>query len=82
LSDTAKAPRSLFKVSAWDALPAGLAVLQLTLVLLLYVAWPGLSWGARIAWLLVYAFSVGWNLNSIATTSSTIRSSGPRRSTG
>jgi fatty acid desaturase len=56
----------LFKVSNADALPAGLAVAQLALVLVLYAAWPHLSWSARIGWVLVYAFSVGWNLNSIA----------------
>src|SRR5690242_19035071 len=56
----------LFKVSNADALPAGLAIVQLALVFVFYVAWPHLSWGARIGWLLLYAFSVGWNLNSIA----------------
>lgn len=58
--------RGLFKVSNADALPAGLAIAQLALVFVFYAAWPQLSWGARIGWLLVYAFSVGWNLNSIA----------------
>jgi fatty acid desaturase len=56
----------MFKTSAWDALPAALAVVQLGLAMLLFVAWPQLGWGARIGWLLLYAFSVGWNLNSIA----------------
>ncbi len=56
----------VFNVSAWDALPAALAVGQLVLVGVLFVAWPGLSWPARIAWLAIYAVSVGWNLNSIA----------------
>jgi fatty acid desaturase len=58
--------RQLFRVSTADALPAGLAIVQLALVVAFYAAWPHLSWGARIGWLLVYAFSVGWNLNSIA----------------
>ena len=57
---------SFFRVSPWDALPAALAVIQLALVAVLYAAWPGLSWPARICWLGLYAFSVGWNLNSIA----------------
>lgn len=56
----------LFKVSPWDAVPAGLAVLQFALLLLLFAIWPQLSWPARVGWLLVYAFSVGWNLNSVA----------------
>jgi fatty acid desaturase len=59
-------PRRFFNVSAWDALPAALAVIQLALAALLFAAWPGLSWAARIGWILLYAFSVGWNLNSIA----------------
>ena len=58
--------RRFFKVSAWDALPAALAVAQLGLVLAYFYAWPGLSWGSRIGWLALYALSVGWNLNSIA----------------
>jgi fatty acid desaturase len=59
-------PTNLFKVSAWDAIPATLAVLQLALVWALYAAWPDLSWGACAGFLALYAFSVGWNLNSIA----------------
>jgi fatty acid desaturase len=47
-------------------LPAALAVAQLGLAFLLFAVWPALSWGARIGWLLLYALSVGWNLNSIA----------------
>lgn len=58
--------RGLFKVSTWDAVPASLALVQLALIFVLFAAWPGLSWAARIGWLLVYAFSVGWNLNSVA----------------
>jgi fatty acid desaturase len=63
---TATARRTFFKVSAWDAIPAALAVLQLACVLALFAAWPSLSWGARLGWLALYALSVGWNLNSIA----------------
>lgn len=59
-------PNRLFKVSAWDAIPAALAVIQLALVWVIYAAWPDLSWGARAGFLALYAFSVGWNLNSIA----------------
>jgi fatty acid desaturase len=62
----ASAARGLFRVSSWDAIPAMLALVQLGLVFALFAAWPALTWPARIGWLLVYAFSVGWNLNSIA----------------
>ena len=58
--------RRLFRSSAWDAVPAALAVVQLGLAMALFAAWPGLSWAARIGWLALYAFSVGWNLNSVA----------------
>ncbi len=58
--------RRVFRVSAWDAVPAGLAIVQLGLALTLFAVWPGLGWGARLGWLALYAFSVGWNLNSIA----------------
>lgn len=58
--------RHPFKTSAWDAVPALLAVAQLALVLLFFLAWPQLSWAGRIGWLAVYALSVGWNLNSVA----------------
>ncbi len=61
---SASAP--LFKTSAWDAVPAVLAVAQLGLVLVFFYAWPDLSWAARLGWLALYALSVGWNLNSIA----------------
>ncbi|WP_293905187.1 fatty acid desaturase [Phenylobacterium sp.] len=60
------ARRHAFKVSRWDAVPAALAVLQLALVPVFFAVWPQLTWPSRIAWLLVYAFSVGWNLNSVA----------------
>jgi fatty acid desaturase len=59
-------PRRVFNVSAWDLVPAALAAVQLALVAVLFAAWSGLSWPARIAWLAIYAVSVGWNLNSIA----------------
>jgi fatty acid desaturase len=63
---TAQPTRQIFKTSAWDAVPALLAVIQLALAMVLFAAWPALSWPARIGWTLAYAFSVGWNLNSIA----------------
>ena len=60
-------PRSgLFNVSAWDAAPAFLALAQLSLVLAFYIAWPHLAWSQRFGLMVVYALSVGWNLNSVA----------------
>jgi len=58
--------RRFFRTSAFDALPAALAVAQLVVAMALFAAWPGLGWVSRIGWLALYAFSVGWNLNSIA----------------
>ncbi|MGZ6020176.1 MAG: fatty acid desaturase, partial [Phenylobacterium sp.] len=63
---TSPPTRPIFRTSAWDALPALLAVLQLAAAMALFAAWPGLGWPARIGWTALYAFSVGWNLNSIA----------------
>jgi fatty acid desaturase len=63
---SAEPSRRVFRTSAWDAVPAGLALVQLGGALTLFATWPGLGWAARIGWLLAYAFSVGWNLNSIA----------------
>ena len=60
------ARRRLFKVSAWDAVPATLTVLQFALILGVFAAWPHLSWPARIGIGLLYAVSVGWSLNSLA----------------
>ncbi|HEY2750945.1 fatty acid desaturase [Phenylobacterium sp.] len=58
--------RGLFRASPWDVVPATLALVQLGLVAAFFVAWPALSWPSRISLLLLYAFSVGWNLNSVA----------------
>ncbi len=66
MSRSPKPSNPVFKTSTWDLMPALLALVQLGTALLLYGVWPGLSWSARISWLLIYAFSVGWNLNSIA----------------
>ena len=66
MTQSVRSKTSFFKSSNWDVLPAALAIAQLALVLVFYWAWPSVSWPARLGWLLLYAFSVGWNLNSIA----------------
>jgi len=58
--------RRIFAVSAWDAIPAALALLQFILIVAFASMWWRMTWPERIAGLLIYAFSVGWNLNSVA----------------
>lgn len=55
-----------FRYSAADAIPALLAVGQAMLLATFFIAWPSLGWPARIAGGLAYAFSIGWNLDSVA----------------
>jgi fatty acid desaturase len=61
-----KSVGGIFRYSTWDAVPAALTLLQFVLVLAFCWAWPSLSWTQRIGFTLVYAFGVGWNLNSVA----------------
>ncbi|WP_443751320.1 fatty acid desaturase family protein [Asticcacaulis solisilvae] len=56
----------IFAVSAWDAVPAALALLQFLLIVAFACLWWHMTWPERIIGLVVYAFSVGWNLNSVA----------------
>jgi fatty acid desaturase len=61
-----KVHAGLFRYSAWDAIPAALAFIQLGLLLAFLLAWPQLSWPARLAGAVLYAFSIGWNLDSVS----------------
>ncbi|MBO9707287.1 MAG: fatty acid desaturase [Caulobacter sp.] len=56
----------IFRYTAWDAAPALLAYLHLALILAFFVAWPALSWPARLAGGALYALSIGWNLDSVS----------------
>jgi fatty acid desaturase len=58
--------RRLFRYSSWDAVPALLALLHLAGVGALIIAWPHLSWPARLAGGVAYALAIGWNQDSIA----------------
>lgn len=56
----------IFRYSGWDAVPAAMAVAHLVLIGAFFVAWPHLGWGARLAGAALYAFAIGWNLDSVA----------------
>jgi len=59
-------PVRIFAVSGWDAVPAALVVIQFALILAFALSWWRLNWLERGLGLALYAFSVGWNLNSVA----------------
>jgi fatty acid desaturase len=61
-----RAARGLFRYTAWDAVPALLACLHLALILTFFVAWPEMSWPARIVGAVLYALAIGWNLDSVS----------------
>jgi fatty acid desaturase len=56
----------LLQYSAWDWLPVVLGILHFAGVLWLFVAFPHLSWWSFIAFGLLYAIAISWNINSIS----------------
>ncbi|ESQ85207.1 hypothetical protein AEAC466_05715 [Asticcacaulis sp. AC466] len=58
--------RRIFATSAWDAVPCALVVVQFLLIVAFALCWWHMTWLERVLGLCVYAFSVGWNLNSVA----------------
>jgi len=56
----------LFKYSRWDAIPVLAAIAQLGYVLILFLAFPRLSWWALIPLGLVWSVSISWNINGIS----------------
>lgn len=63
---TRKATRRLFRYSAWDAVPAFLALAHLAALVAFFLAWPQLGWPARLAGAALYAFAIGWNQDSVS----------------
>lgn len=63
---TRQRARRVFRYTAWDAIPAALAFGHLALLAVCFVAWPQLSWPARLACAAVYAFAIGWSQDSVA----------------
>jgi len=61
-----KAGSRIFRCSAWDIVPAFLVYLHLGLLLGFFLAWPHLSWAARIGGGVLYACAIGWNQDSVA----------------
>lgn len=56
----------IFRYSAWDAVPAILVYAHLAALVAFFVAWPQLSWTARLAGAGLYAFAIGWNQDSVS----------------
>jgi fatty acid desaturase len=57
---------SLFRYSPWDTIPALLVYLHLAALLAFFIAWPQLSWPARLLGAALYAFAIGWNQDSVS----------------
>jgi fatty acid desaturase len=58
--------KRVFRYSPWDAAPAAMAFLHLALLVVFFMAWPHLSWPARLLGASLYAFAIGWNQDSIS----------------
>ena len=56
----------MFRYSAWDAIPAALAFLHLALLVAFVLAWRQLNWPERLGGACLYAFAIGWSLDSVA----------------
>jgi fatty acid desaturase len=66
---TIAAPRrrpALFRYTAWDIVPAALVWLHLALLAAFFLAWPALTWPARLLGGAIYAAAIGWNQDSVA----------------
>jgi len=61
-----KAGGRIFRYSAWDAVPAALVYIHLGLLIAFFLAWPHLSWAARLLGAGFYAFAIGWNQDSVS----------------
>jgi fatty acid desaturase len=56
----------LFRYTAWDAIPAALAYIHLGLLLVLFLAWPHLTWPERVGGAVLYSLAIGWSLDSVS----------------
>jgi fatty acid desaturase len=56
----------IFRYSAWDAVPALLVFAHLAALVAFFIAWPQLSWTARLVGAGLYAFAIGWNQDSLS----------------
>jgi fatty acid desaturase len=69
MTDARPGPRKggrIFRYSAWDAVPALLVYAHLAALIAFFVAWPQLTWTARLAGAGLYAFAIGWNQDSVS----------------
>jgi fatty acid desaturase len=56
----------IFRYSAWDAVPALLVYAHLAALVVFFLAWPEMSWPARLLGAAAYAFAIGWNQDSVS----------------
>ena len=56
----------VFRYTRWDAVPTLLLAAHLALLIAFFVAWPHLSWPARLAGAALYALAIGWSQDSVA----------------
>ena len=61
-----KAPATIFRYSAWDVVPAALLFAHVSALALFFLAFPHLTWPARIAGAALYGLAIGWSLDSVA----------------
>ncbi len=56
----------IFAYTNWDIIPVTCGVLHLAFVVWLFLAFPHLSWAARIFFGCVYAIAISWNINGVS----------------
>lgn len=56
----------IFRYTRWDAVPVLMLVAHAALLVGFFVAWPHVSWPARLAGATLYALAIGWNQDSVA----------------
>src|SRR6266849_800738 len=56
----------IFKYSEYDAIPVLAALAQFAYLILLFVAFPRLSWCALIPLGFIWSVSISWNINGIS----------------
>lgn len=62
----AAASKRVFRYSGWDWIPAVLVYAHLAALAAFFIAWPQLSWTARLVGAALYAFAIGWNQDSVS----------------
>jgi len=59
-------PKRIFRYTPWDAVPALLVFLHLGALVAFVLAWPAMTWPARLACAALYGVAIGWNQDAVA----------------